>query len=97
VQSGSASAAPSAPDFARAQAIVQARCVSCHAEHPNNPYGFSTAPLGAMLDTPERLIALLPKVRAQVSAKTMPIGNLTQMTEEERSELLAWIDAGAPH
>jgi len=90
------SSSVAAPDFAQVQTIVQTRCVSCHAEHPNNPYGFSAAPLGAMLDTPERLIALLPKVRAQVSAKTMPIGNLTQMTDEERAELLAWIDAGAP-
>jgi len=27
----------------------------------------------------------------------MPLGNLTQMTEDERAEVIAWLSDGAPH
>jgi uncharacterized membrane protein len=83
-----------APDFARAQAIVAQHCVGCHAERPSG-FGFNAAPLGVMLDTPERLVAQAAGVRQQVASGAMPIGNLTAMSEAERAELLAWIDAGA--
>jgi uncharacterized membrane protein len=32
-----------------------------------------------------------------VASHAMPIGNLTQMTDTERSGLLDWIRRGAPH
>jgi len=91
-----ATASTGVPGFAHITAIIDQRCVGCHAEHPQNNFGFVTPPLGAMLDTPERLLAQLPKVRQQIAARAMPIGNLTQMTDAERAEVLAWIDAGAP-
>ena len=40
--------------------------------------------------------AKLPLLAAQVASRAMPIGNLTGMTEDERSELLGWIHDGAP-
>lgn len=82
--------------FARIQDIVRTRCVVCHAAHPTQP-GFAAAPKGMMLETPQQLLAQLPQVQLQVSTKAMPIGNLSGMTDGERTELLNWIRDGAIH
>ncbi|NRR30342.1 urate hydroxylase PuuD [Oxalobacteraceae bacterium] len=84
-----------APDFARVQEIVTARCVSCHAAQTTQP-GFATAPAGIMLDKPELIHQHAAKVNQQaVALKAMPIGNMTNMTPEERAEIGAWFAAGA--
>jgi uncharacterized membrane protein len=31
----------------------------------------------------------------QIRTRAMPIGNVTGLTEQERAELLAWIESGA--
>ncbi len=81
--------------FATAQAIVQNRCVTCHAEKPTSP-SFTAPPLGVMLDTPERLKAHAERVFVRsVQTHTMPLGNLTFMSEEERKLLGAWVAQGA--
>jgi uncharacterized membrane protein len=93
------SAAPSpsaAMQFALAQDIVTRRCVPCHAAHPAQP-GFATAPNGVLLDTPADLLVRASQVAPQVESRTMPIGNLTGMTEPERTQLLDWIRRGTPH
>jgi uncharacterized membrane protein len=78
------------PD-AQAFAIVERRCTTCHSEHPSNP-AFPQAPSGIMLDRPDRLRALAPRVRVRaVETKTMPLGNLTGMTDAERDTLGAWL------
>jgi uncharacterized membrane protein len=89
-------AAGEVPSFARVQSIVAVRCASCHAERPSHA-GFSVAPKGVMLDTPERIVAAAAKIGEQsVATKAMPIGNLSGMTDAERVALGAWIAAGAP-
>jgi uncharacterized membrane protein/cytochrome c551/c552 len=81
--------------FATAQAIVQMRCVTCHAERPTNP-SFTAPPQGVMLDTPERIEAQAQRVFVRsVQTHTMPLGNMTFMTEEERKLLGAWVAQGA--
>jgi len=92
---GEAHASVSAPDFNRVQAIVNQRCVSCHAAQPTQP-GFATAPAGIKFDTPELIRQNAAKINQQaVVLKAMPIGNMTNITPEERSELGAWFAAGA--
>ena len=81
--------------FADAQAIVERRCITCHSDHPTNP-SFPEAPSGIKLDTPERMRALAPRILVRaVVTKTMPLGNLTGITEDERATLGAWIAQGA--
>lgn len=81
--------------FATAQMIVQTRCVTCHAEKPTNP-SFLAAPSGVMLDTPERIAAYAPRIFVRaVQTKTMPLGNMTFITDEERKLLGAWVAQGA--
>ena len=90
-----ASSAPAA-QFAAAQDIIIARCVPCHAASPTEP-GFSVAPKGLVLDTPAAILSHVTVIAPQVQAGAMPIGNLTGMTDAERTELLDWIRHGAPH
>jgi len=84
-----------APAFAQVAPIVAQRCAVCHAAHPTEA-GFSTAPEGVLLDTPEHIAAYVAAIRAEaVASHAMPLGNLTHMTDGERATLGAWIDAGA--
>jgi uncharacterized membrane protein len=81
--------------FATVNAIVQARCVTCHAPHPSNPM-FSGPPQGVTFDTPANIGRHADRlfVRAVVT-RTMPLGNMTGMTDEERTMLGAWFAQGA--
>jgi uncharacterized membrane protein len=95
-------AAPSTPtatpaaEFSSVEHIIAERCVPCHAAAPTEP-GFSTAPKGLLLDTPEGILTHVPVIGPQVQTRAMPIGNLTGMTDSERRRLLDWIAHGAPH
>ena len=80
--------APPAPKFAEVQTIINARCAMCHNAQVNQK--------NIQLHTPE-LIAKNAQAIAQQSVITriMPLANATQMTEEERAKLGAWVNAGA--
>jgi uncharacterized membrane protein len=81
--------------FSAVQEIVGRRCLNCHATHPANP-SFPQPPNGIVLEDPRRLQELAPRILVRaVTTKTMPLGNLTGMTEEERQTLGAWIAQGA--
>jgi uncharacterized membrane protein len=78
------------PD-AQAFAIVERRCTTCHSEKPSNP-SFPAPPAGVKLDRLERLRAMAPRVRVRaIETRTMPLGNLTGMTDAERDTLGAWL------
>jgi uncharacterized membrane protein len=88
-------AAKGTVDFARVQAIVAQRCVSCHAAHPTQP-GFASAPAGVMLDDAHGIAQNAPRIYQQaVQLKAMPLANMTNMTDAERTEIGAWFEAGA--
>ena len=73
--------------------ITDAHCVSCHAQQPTHP-AFKTAPKNIVLETTDdlRRYADLVDLHA-VRTRTMPLGNLTGMTDGERARLGAWIAA----
>jgi uncharacterized membrane protein len=82
--------------FTGVQRIVAIRCAPCHADTPAQP-GYSVAPKGLLLETAAQIAANAQTINEQaVVTRAMPIGNLTQMTDAERSILAAWIAAGAP-
>ena len=82
--------------FADVRPIVARRCAGCHSSAPTTP-GIAAAPLGVRLDTPDEIRANAPRILAvAVDAQTMPLGNVTGMTAEERNVLGRWIRAGAP-
>jgi uncharacterized membrane protein len=78
-------------NISRVRAIVEQRCVPCHAVYPMQP-GFGVAPNGIVLETMDQLRAHLPEVQQQLSMRAMPLGNLTGMTEAERTQLMMWIN-----
>ncbi len=79
-----------------ALAIVQTRCISCHAAKPTNE-DFEKAPGGLKFDTIAEVRTASARILAQtVLSKAMPLGNLTKMTEDERARLGQWIRAGMP-
>ena len=81
--------------FETAHAIIGRRCLSCHAAHPSNP-SFPQPPAGIVLEDPARIRSLAPRILVRaVVTKTMPLGNLTGMTDGERDSLRAWIAQGA--
>jgi len=84
------------PEFSDVRAIMDARCVTCHAEKPTWP-GMVEPPKGLAFDSDRVIQQNAAIIRAQaVATHTMPMANLTNMTDEERALLGRWIDGGAP-
>ena len=80
--------------FANVQGVLKERCLQCHASQPTQP-GFAQPPKGILLETPEQVAANAPKIAETVGNKYMPIGNLTQMTDNERALIATWFAQGA--
>ena len=80
--------------FVKVQAVLKERCVVCHAAQPTQP-GFAQPPKGILLETSEQVAANAPKIAETVGNKYMPIGNLTQMTDDERVLIATWFAQGA--
>jgi uncharacterized membrane protein len=77
--------------FFEVQAIVAKRCTPCHSATPAQA-GFAAAPSGLTLDTPDEIRRQAERIQAvAVDAHTMPLGNLTGITLEERALLGRWI------
>jgi uncharacterized membrane protein len=57
---------------------------------------FTAAPLGITFDTPEQIHVMAPRIKYRAyDLANMPFNNKTQITDSERAELAAWVDAGA--
>ena len=84
------------PTFAEIDALIGTHCRSCHSKAPTDAV-FAVAPLGVMYDTPDQIRAKSDAIKSRaVDTKTMPFGNKTGMTDDERATLGRWIDAGSP-
>jgi uncharacterized membrane protein len=91
-QTESAAGTPSVP-FAQVAQIVEQRCAACHSQHPTK---VDAAPRGIKLDTAEEIKAQASAIDQQaVQTQTMPLGNVTGMTQAERDLLGRWIAQGA--
>ena len=76
--------------FNDVRTIVEHRCVTCHASEPTHP-AFPAAPGGVVFDTDEQIIADAQRIHQQtVQTRVMPIGNLTEISEDERDLLDRW-------
>lgn len=102
-QAAAPAEAPAAPvaklddaGFDKIHSVIQERCTVCHSAKPTSPL-FSAAPAGVMLDTPQQIQQQAARIQAQaVTTQIMPLGNITQMTQQERELIGAWIAKGAP-
>lgn len=81
--------------FTEVHAVINSRCVSCHASDPAIKT-FGAAPGGVQFDTPERIRSLAARIKFRaVQTRTMPVANMTQITDAEREILGRWVDQGA--
>ena len=81
--------------FSQVRAIVTARCVSCHAASPAIPT-FGARPGGMSFEDDASIPAHADRILVRVvQTKTMPLGNMTAMTEEERATIGRWVLQGA--
>ncbi len=92
-KSQNVSEGPAVP-FVKVQEIVNDHCVSCHAAKPTNE-DFDAPPKGVKLETDAQIVRERHRIRQQsVDTDTMPLGNMTEMTEAERQLLGRWIAQG---
>ena len=93
---GEGASGASATSFADVREIIQSRCVACHSVRPTHP----TAPVpaaGVTLDQPREISVWAPRIFDRtVVTRTMPLANLTHMTDAERSVISRWYASGAP-
>ena len=92
----STAALPGNVSVAAAHDVILSRCSMCHMDGPVWP-GVNAPPKDVRLDSPEQIQrhARLIEINA-VRSHAMPPGNVTQITDQERAILAAWIAAGAP-
>jgi len=76
--------------FDDVRAVVAHRCMTCHSSDPTHP-AFPAAPGGVILDTDAQIVAEAQRIHQQtVVTRVMPIGNLTNISEEERDIIDRW-------
>ncbi len=71
--------------------IIDTHCTVCHAQNPTQP-GFVAPPAGVLMDDRDAVLAAAEQMLTAVSTDYMPLGNLTGMTVEERTDLIAWLE-----
>jgi len=80
----------------RVKGIVGQRCIVCHSQTPTFP-GITQPPAGVILTNTDGIVQNAQRIYQQVIVtRIMPLGNATQITEEERAVIAAWVVAGAP-
>jgi uncharacterized membrane protein len=80
--------------FDRVRGILGQRCINCHSPAPTFP-GLAQPPAGVVLHSPGEVLKNAQRIYQQtVVTRMMPLGNVTQMPDEERAVLAAWIAAG---
>lgn len=82
--------------FADVRAVVYERCTNCHSAAPTHP-AFPAAPAGVMFDTDQQILSEALRIHQQtVVTRVMPIGNLTNITEQERTLIDQWYQTTTP-
>ena len=89
------SCGPRTVSYAEARAVVNSRCIECHSDHPTSR-AFPVAPKAVKLDTALEMRQYAQRIEATVSVdRSMPLANLTGMTDRERRILARWVETGA--
>ena len=69
--------------------VVHTRCSTCHAAQPTQQ-GFAAPPAGIIIQTPSDMKIHKDKIITAVQTGYMPLGNLTQLTDAERQQIVAY-------
>lgn len=77
--------------FDQVHGVFVQRCYTCHSTTPTDDI-YKEAPRGLVFETESQIRAVSEKVYLHVvTAKSMPLANKTNMTEEERALVARWI------
>lgn len=72
--------------------LVNQRCVLCHAPSPEFA-GFVSAPLNIELDTQAKVLEHSERIyQTTAITRSMPLGNMTRITDLERRQIAAWYE-----
>ena len=83
---------PASVSFDEGVVIIETRCTSCHSNNPTQP-GFNAPPKGIVFGTSDQMVDQAALIRKMaVDSQTMPLANITEMTDEERAILEVWLD-----
>lgn len=70
--------------------IVQNNCTVCHSVTPTYP-GFAAPPAGVVMDSLGEVTASAARIRVAISSNYMPLGNVTNMSPDDRAALMGWL------
>lgn len=78
-------------EYSQVRAVFQARCISCHSSSPTDDV-YKVAPRDAIFETEEQIRGKSALIHLHViQAKSMPLANKTQMTDDERQIIGQWL------
>ena len=78
-------------EFSQVEKVLEARCLQCHSTKPTDDV-FTVAPNGVIFETEAQFRKHASHIFLHVvQAKTMPLGNKTGMTDEERALIAQWV------
>ncbi|MBZ9558735.1 MULTISPECIES: urate hydroxylase PuuD [unclassified Modicisalibacter] len=75
--------------FAHVEGIIDQRCTVCHSQNPTNA-AFTAPPAGVAFDDAAQIKRQMEQIQQVVASGYMPLGNLTEMTDQERQAIAAW-------
>ncbi|EHJ92872.1 urate hydroxylase PuuD [Vreelandella boliviensis] len=87
--SPSGDAGSQGPDQAQITGLIEQHCVQCHARNPEHA-GFSAPPAGFAFDSWDEILGQKTQIQQVVASRYMPLGNMTNMSDEERDMIAAW-------
>jgi uncharacterized membrane protein len=88
--------APTPVAFNQVHPIIQHKCAVCHMPSPVYP-GIATAPSGVLLHTPRDIAQNAQRIYLQTAVlRVMPLGNVTQLSDDERAMIARWYADGHP-
>ena len=76
-------------DQAQITGLIEQHCVQCHARNPEHE-GFSAPPAGFAFDSWDDILGQKTQIQQVVASQYMPLGNMTNMSDEERDIIAAW-------
>lgn len=83
-------------EFADVNTIIATHCSACHSARPTHE-SFDKPPANVSFDKPADIKRFAARIRAQTAiSKIMPLGNETEMQDEDRDTLNRWVLQGAP-
>lgn len=78
-------------DAGSAFTLIDTHCRVCHSAKPTQP-GFLAPPAGILMDDHQRVLGARIQLISMLRTHYMPPGNITGLTEEERAQLVAWLE-----